>query len=155
MSDTGHVVLGSLLGLLGLGLLVGLMLAVRRRIRFLRGAARAVGRVSSLRASEEESGSEHRPFDRVTVYHSRVTFIGADGSTHAFEQQHGTRKPRFAVGDALPVRYDPRSPAATAEAIWFPGEIAVWMLALAAAAACSLALAWAILRSVGSALPNS
>ena len=119
--------------LLGFLIVAGALVALVWRILWLRGTLRTRAEVLHISSREEESGGQYNFME--TVYVSRLRFTGTDGSTtHSFEQQHGTSKPRFGVGDHVTIRYHRGAPSESAEVPFIVNEIMIWFAILVSAA---------------------
>jgi hypothetical protein len=121
---------------LGLSLLVRTTLLIHWKRRWLRDAARATGRVLHLetetrreRVSDSTRGSG-MAMDDVTYSYPHVQFTAENGTVVTFRSGHGYSTCPFGLNAAVPIVYERRDPAATAQieegaALW--QGVAVWV----------------------------
>ena len=106
---------------LGLALLVWTTLLIQRKRRWLREAARATGSVLYLETAtrKELVSDSHRSSgmgtDDVTYSYPHVQFTAEDGTLVTFRSGHGYEKCPFGQNASVPVAYERRDPAATAQ----------------------------------------
>jgi hypothetical protein len=114
--------------LLGLVIVLGALVAVGVRVRWLRGTVHTSAEVLDIGSREEEGGGQYNFME--TVYLSRLKFAKPDGSVGYFEQRQGSR-PRFAVGDSVTIRYHRTDPSGSAEVPYIKNELMVWFAIVA------------------------
>ncbi len=86
------------------------------KLSFLSRAARATGTVSALHSDgPAETGGSRQTMRPV------IRFATPAGGEVEFTMAVGSRTPRYRIGDAVPVRYDPAAPAASARVQSFLG----------------------------------
>jgi hypothetical protein len=101
--------------LLGVGVVAcaGGLVVLARRIGFVRRAERTQGTVVRVEQRRSRRGTQHFPF---------VRFVATDRRDVTFRSPTGTSRPKWAVGDAMPVRYLPDDPQRAlvdgARALW-------------------------------------
>lgn len=108
-------IVGSVFGVVGLGLLAGAGLAVQSTQSFLADAVSAPGTVQGLVARTSTDSDGHRS----TTYAPEVRFTTAEGRDITFVSATSSSPPDHQVGDAVEVLYRPQDPAGARIHDWF------------------------------------
>ncbi|WP_013320872.1 DUF3592 domain-containing protein [Gloeothece verrucosa] len=118
-------IVGSVFGLLGLGMLFGSWLSFSGTQDFLKNSVSSVGTVIDLRV---KSSYDH---DGGSIYYPRVSFQTEKAEKIDFESNFGTNPPAYKVGQQVPVLYHPDNPdQAQIKSFWSLWFVSILLLGM-------------------------
>jgi hypothetical protein len=137
MAAAGRSVVGTVLVLVSLGLLAGGWRLTETDRFFLFHAARTTGQVVAHEAFEREARKVQERFRLV------VAFTTPLGERVRFRSTSNYGRPPYAVGETVPVRYDPERPtrARVDRRIEFVVPVVIWFGAVVLLASVGVAIA--------------
>ncbi|WP_291984068.1 DUF3592 domain-containing protein [Luteitalea sp.] len=137
MAAGGRRVVGTVLVLVALGLLAGGWRLTETDRFFLLQAERTTGTVVAHEPFEREA---RKPMERFRLV---VAFTAPDGSRVRFRSVSNYGRPPYAVGEQVPVRFDPEQPgrARVDRRIEFLAPVLIWLGAIVVLGGLGVAIA--------------